>query len=176
MAKLVKELVLGNTFTKTIYVAKSQDFENPMDDKEWNTIFPQGFVWYRNFVAFTGIQGIDNIGVYWLRILISTSLDLEQYSFLSQRQSLHSTKRKLVHLSIINMQLSVEKFSNAEIFSEIVRSSAFSLVSCLHNRLRYKVGITSMTDVFSFQTTGYYQSDSPQIGTGTSVKIIIYCS
>ena len=80
MAKLVKEFELGNTFTRTIYLAKSKDFENPMDDKEWNTIFPQGFVWYRNFVAFTGIQGINNIGVYWVRILISTSLDLEANS------------------------------------------------------------------------------------------------
>lgn len=76
MAKLIKEFEITNNYTSTIHVTKSQNYFCPMDTKEVNTIHDQGFVWYRNFVS---LEGISDIRAYWVRIFVSSKLELKPH-------------------------------------------------------------------------------------------------
>lgn len=74
MAKLIKELTVSCSLTRSIRIVSSPSVEIRHDKDALKILFDQGFLLYRNLVTFSNMS---DLGIYWVRILTSDELRVD---------------------------------------------------------------------------------------------------
>ena len=78
MNKVLAEVRIENIYNSFIHISQSPqtyDYIGQREyDKEFNLLLKQGFIWYRDFIAFSMTSDLER---YWIKIAVSDTLKID---------------------------------------------------------------------------------------------------